>query len=200
MLQKFLTAIIAEEWAHENDAVAPPSSPPLIETSPLANELSSKMLSWLPTNPPAAYHEMAFSLARIHVECHGLLQSFALDCKLPVSSIPFLGKEIDITGTKSDCFTIATAQSAVGPMFTRLKDSLRKIKKRELAAIAEKRTKALTSIDRYIELKAQHDTRVAAAFSAAFVAFRSTPDKVSPVVKGIMNGIKVSLSPHIHII
>ena len=192
MLQKFLAAIIAEEWAREYDTTTS-SSPPLIESSSLAKELSVKTLQWLQAPPPPAYHEMALSLARIHADCHALLHSFALDCKLPISSIPFLGTEIDITGTKPGCFTIDTAHAATGPMYTRLKDSLGKTKKRELAVIAEKRAKVVASIERYTEVKAQHDVRVSAAFAAAFVTFKSTPDKVSPVVKGIMNGIKVRL-------
>ena len=107
------------------------------------------------------------------------------------TAIPALGTEIDVTGTKPGCFTIDTAQQAVGEMFTKLKDSLGRTKKRELAIIKEKRLKVVTSIERYIEVKAQYDVRVAAAFAAAFVAFKSTPEKVSPIVKGIMNSIKV---------
>ncbi|OBZ75174.1 hypothetical protein A0H81_04814 [Grifola frondosa] len=190
MLQKFLAAMIAEQWAREYDEKEPPSSSLLIEVSPLATELSSKTLLWLQADPPAAYHEMAFSLARIHGECYNLLQSFAYDCKVPHSSIPSLGTEIDVTGTKAGCFTIDTANAAVGEMFTKLKDSLGRTKKRELAIIKEKRAKVVANIERYIEIKAQYDVRVSAAFAAAFVAFKSTPDKVSPIVKGIMNSIK----------
>ncbi|KAI0373278.1 SNF2 chromatin remodeling protein [Pilatotrama ljubarskyi] len=190
MLQKFLAAIISECWAREYDARAQPGAPLLIEVSPLAAELSQKTLAWLQADPPAAYHEMAFTLARIHGECYNLLQSFAYDCKLPQSAIPPLGTEIDVTGTKPGCFTIETAQAAVGEMFNKLKDSLGRTKKRELAIIKEKRLKVVTSIERYIEVKAQYDVRVSAAFAAAFVAFKSTPEKVSPIVKGIMNSIK----------
>lgn len=193
MLQKLLAAIISEEWAHEHDANGLPALEPLIESSPLAQELSRKTLSWLQANPPPAYHEMAFTLARIHADCFTLLHSFVNDCKVPISSIPQLGSEIDITGSRPGCFTIDTAQDAVGPMFEKLKESLKRTKKRELAVIAEKRLKVVASIDRYNEVKNQHDIRVSAAFAAAFVAFKSTPDKVSPVVKGIMNGIKVRL-------
>jgi len=192
MLQKFLAAIISEEWAREHDA-ASPTSTPLIEKSPLAKELSTKTLAFLQGKPPPSYHEMAFTLSRIHADCVALLQSFSSDCKLPISSIPFLGSEIDITGTQPGRFTIETAQNAVGSMYTKLKDSLGRTKKRELAVISEKRNKVVATIDRYIEVKAQHDVRVSAAFAAAYVAFKSTPDKVSPVVKGIMNGIKVSI-------
>ncbi|KAH9948095.1 SNF2 chromatin remodeling protein [Amylocystis lapponica] len=190
MLQKFLAAIIAEQWAREYDRSAPPAAPPLIERSSLAAEISRQTLVWLQEDPPAAYHEMAFTLARIHGECYNLLQSFAYDCKLPHSSIPALGTEVDVTGTKPDCFTIETAQAAVGYMFTKLKDSLGRTKKRELAIIKEKRLKVVTSIERYVEVKAQYDIRVSAAFAAAFVAFKNTPDKVSPIVKGVMNSIK----------
>ncbi|KAF8894499.1 SNF2 chromatin remodeling protein [Infundibulicybe gibba] len=190
MLQKFLTAVISEEWARGHDIVNGSPSSPLIEQSALAQELSMKTLSWLQGKPPPAYHEMAFSLSRIHADCVSLLQSFSSECKLPLSSIPLLGNEIDITGIKPGCFTIETAHAAVGVMYSRLKDSLGRTKKRELASINDKRTKVVASIDRYIEVKAQHDTRVSAAFAATFVAFKSTPDKVSPVVKGIMNGIK----------
>ncbi|GLB35068.1 putative protein with domain of unknown function (DUF3535) [Lyophyllum shimeji] len=188
MLQKFLAAIISEEWAREHDSTFP--STPLIEKSPLAKEISARTLAWLQGKPPPSYHEMAFSLSRIHVDCVALLQSFSTDCKLPSSSIPFLGSEIDITGTQPGRFTIETAQSAVGAMYNRLKDSLGRTKKREMIAISEKRNAVVAAIDRYNEVKTQHDIRVSAAFAAAFVAFKSTPDKVSPVVKGIMNGIK----------
>ncbi|KAJ7739654.1 SNF2 superfamily chromatin remodeling protein [Mycena maculata] len=188
MLQKFLTAVVAEEWAREHDAV--PDVAPLIEKSAMAKTLSAKTLAWLQGTPPPAYHEMTLTLLRIHGDCVALLGSFASECKLPMSSIPNLGTEIDVTGTKPGCFTIDVAQQAVGQLYARLKDSLGRTKKRELGVIGEKRVKIVASIERYVDIKAQHDVRVSAAFAAAFVAFRSTPDKVSPVVKGIMNGIK----------
>ncbi|KAI6111007.1 hypothetical protein F5141DRAFT_1111960 [Pisolithus sp. B1] len=188
MLQKFLAAIIAEEWARTYDDSD--SAIPILDRYPLAAELSSRALAFLQAEPPTAYHEMAFTLHHIHTECYSLLHCFASDCKIPISFIPHLGDEIDITGTKADCFTIETARQAVGPMYTKLKEKLGKTKKRELAVIAEKRQKVAQKIDHYTEIKVQHDTRVSAAFAAAFVAFRSAPDKVSPVVKGIMNGIK----------
>ncbi len=190
MLQKFLGAVVAEEWAHDYERMSP-SGPLLKEKSALAKDVSLKTLAWLQGPPPPAYHEMTVMLIRIHTDCVALLHSFNQDCKLPMSSIPFLGTEIDVTGTNPQAFTIETAQAACGPMFTRLKESLGRTKKRELAAISEKRTAIVANIDRYNEVKAQHDTRVSAAFAAAFVAFKSTPDKVSPIVKGVMNGIKV---------
>ena len=193
MLQKFLAAVIAEEWARMYDEAAPPDAPLLINASSLADELSAEALVWLQEDPPAAYHEMAFSLARIHGECYNLLQSFSTDCKLPFTAIPSLGSEIDITGEREGCFTIEVGKKAVGPMFDGLKGTLGRTKKRELSVISDKRLKVVSSIDHYLEVKVQHDIRISAACAAAFIAFKSTPDKVSPIVKGIMNSIKVSL-------
>lgn len=189
MLQKFLAAAVSEEWARMYYTNS--TTMPLVERSTLAKELSERILEWLQGKPPAAYHEMALSLSRIHAECTTLLQSFSVDCKLPMSAVPSLGNEIDITGTNPGGFTIDTAQAAVGAMYTRLKESLGKSRRKELSIIGEKRTNVMINIERYDEIKEQHDVRVAAAFAAAFIAFRGTPDKVSPVVKGIMNSIKV---------
>ena len=149
MLQKFLAAIISECWAREHDARAGKGAQLLIEASPLAAELAQKTLAWLQADPPAAYHEMAFTLARIHGECYNLLQSFAYDCKLPQAAIPSLGTEIDVTGTREGCFTIDTAQAAVGSMFDKLRESLGRTKKREVAIIKDKRLKVVSSIERY---------------------------------------------------
>jgi TATA-binding protein-associated factor len=195
MLQKLLTAIIAEGWAHLYDSRSEfePSHIPLVQASTLAQEITDKTLSWLQGKPPASYHEMAFALSRLHADCTALLQLFSTDCKLPMSSIPSLGTEIDLSGTIKGHFSIEVAQQAMGAMYSRLKDSLGRTRKKELALIAEKRNAILASIHRYNEVKSQHDIRISSGFAAAFVAFKSTPDKVSPIVKGIMNGIKVNI-------
>ena len=76
-------------------------------------------------------------------------------------------------------------------MFNKLKDTLGRTKRKELAILKDKRAQIAVNIERYTEVKAQYDIRVSAAFAAAYVALKATPEKVSPIVKGIMNGIKV---------
>jgi hypothetical protein len=192
MLQKVLAAIVVEEWAKHYEAdLSISKRQPLMEASNLAREMSNRTLAWLQAEPPTAYHEMAFALARIHGECTHLLQSFSFDCKVPWTEIPTLGTEIDLTGSKQGAFSLASAEAAVEQDYLKLKERVGKAKKRELAVISEKRKTVLSSIERYKEIKTQHDIRVCAAFAAAFVALKSTPDKVSPIVKGVMNGIKV---------
>ena len=65
MLQKVITAIIIEQWALEFE-VADASASALVTLSGLANELSNRALTWLQSDPPPAYHEMAMTLAHIH--------------------------------------------------------------------------------------------------------------------------------------
>ncbi|TFK29824.1 hypothetical protein FA15DRAFT_690571 [Coprinopsis marcescibilis] len=189
MLQKLLSGIVAEEWA-EKYSLENPSGPLLIESNDLAKELSDKTLAWLQATSPLGYHEMTPVLTRIHMDSIALLHSFHTDCKLPMSSIPNLGQDVDIAGTVQGAFTIDTARSAIGPHFNRLRDSLGRTKKKEVAILTERRDKIELSINRYSELKAQNDNRVSASFAAAFVALKSAPEKVSPVVKGVMNGVK----------
>ncbi|KAJ2931331.1 hypothetical protein H1R20_g5658, partial [Candolleomyces eurysporus] len=189
MLQKFLSGTVAEEWAHRYCRDHPPP-PLLLDLSDLARDLSDKSLGWLQAKAPLGYHELTPALLRIHAESTSLLQSFSTQCKLPSSAIPNLGSDVDVSGMTPGAFTVDTAQQAIGPHYNRLRDSLGRTKKKELAAIAEKRDKIDISIKRYQEMKAQYDNRVSASFAGAFVAFQSVADKVSPVVKGIMNGIK----------
>jgi TATA-binding protein-associated factor len=192
MLQKFLSGIISEEWACELGKTDPLNETPVVERFVLAKELSNMTLTWLQGNPPIAYHEMGLTLHRIHADSIAMLHAFSTECKLPLSAVPFLGSDIDVTGSREGCFTIETAQAAVGPMFDQLKNMLGRAKKKEVASITERRNAILAAIERYTETKAQYDVRISAAFAGAFVAFKSTPDKITPVVKGIMNGIKAS--------
>ena len=196
MMQKFLGAITVEEWALKHEEVIAKDEYPddealsLSRQSSLAQQLGKHMLVWLQSDPPVAYHEMALSLSRIFNECSTLLQSFVHDCKIPQHMIPSLGQSIDITGAEEGAFTLVTAQNVIGPIFTQLKDSLGRTKKKEVAALQEKRLRVEASIQHYSDIKNQHDIRVSAAFAAAYVALELAPEKVSPIVKGIMNGIK----------
>lgn len=195
MLQKFLAAVIIEEWSHKYDEmpVLTEEGQPqlLVNISTLAMELSQEILRWLQADPPVAYHEMILSLSRIFNESNALLQSFMHDCKVSQKAIPFLGSTIDIHGTEDGAFSLQTAQNVVGPIFTSLKEGLGRTKKKELISLHEKRVRLEGSIQHYNSIKAQHDVRVSAAFSAAYVSLKLIPEKVSPIVKGIMNGIKV---------
>lgn len=191
MLQKFLTAVVVEEWARDHDNA---HQTVLLEVCPLARDLSAQLLSCLQSETPIAYHEMVFLLSRLHVDCYNLLHSFVTDCRVAVACIPELGTEIDPTGEKPTCFTIHTAREAVGRMFDELKNMLGRTKKKEIAGLVDRRNAIAASIERFFDTKSEYDIRVSAGFAAAYIALKATPEKVSPIVKGIMNGVKVYMS------
>jgi TATA-binding protein-associated factor len=191
MLQKFLTAVVIEEWARGHDTTHPTV---LLEVSPLARDLSVQLLLWLQSDTPIAYHEMVFLLSRLHVDCYNLLHGFVTECRIAAACIPNLGTEIDPTGENSACFTIHTAREAVGTMFDELKNMLGRTKKKEVAGLVERRNAVAASIERFFDTKSEYDIRVSASFAAAYIALKATPEKVSPIVKGIMNGVKVWLN------
>lgn len=200
MLQKFMTAVIVEEWAHKYEDISAIKATEtgehiyaLIANNRLARELGVTMGSWLQSDPPVAYHEMSIHLSRIHGDCGALLQSFAFDCKIPQTMIPVLSPNIDINGTAEGGFNITVAERVVGPIFTELKTTLGRSKKKEVINLQDKRLRIESSIKHYNEVKVQHDVRVSAAFACAYVALKHSPNKVSPIVKGIMNGIKACI-------
>ncbi len=197
MLQKFLMAVIVEERAHMYEEISAIKVTEtgervraLIASNRLARELGVIMGKWLQSEPPVAHHEMLIHLSLIHGDCGALLQSFAYDCKIPQTLIPVLSPNIDINCTDEGGFNITVAERVVGPIFTELKATLGRSKKKEVIYLQDKRLRIDSSIKHYDEVKVQHDVRVSAAFACAYVALKHSPQKVSPIVKGIMNGIK----------
>lgn len=191
MLQRLLTATVIEEWAREvvtlNDA-------PLVSFSPFAENLGQTMLVFLDGQTPEFYHEMAYSLTRLLQDCNALLTGFANDCKINASKIPQLGKTIDLTGRGEDpdAFTLEKAHQAVGEHFNKLKASLGRTKKKEVAVLEDRRRVLVAAIAQYESTKNQHDIRVSAAFAAAVVALRIQMPKLTPIIKSLTAGVRVS--------
>ena len=194
MLQKMLSGMIIEEWARATEAQSSESRP-LLETSPLAAELGQNMLALLEGTAasPKSYFEMGPPLARLMAECTALMQGFVTQCKVAREKVPAVPQQVDIdTSAGADTFTIETARTIVNTTFAKTKEILGRTKKKEVAVLEERRKKIVESIAAYDELAAQHDFRIAAAYAAAVIALHLTPTQLSPIIKGLMNGIKVS--------
>jgi TATA-binding protein-associated factor len=191
MLQRLLTATIVEEWAREANSL---DDAPLVSICPFAENLGQTMLAFLDGQTPEFYHEMAYSLNRLLQDCTALLTGFAVECKLSISKIPQLGTTIDITGKGEDpeAFTLEKARQAVGEHYNKLKVSLGKTKKKELAILEDRRKIIVAAIAQYESTKNRHDIRVSAAFAAAVVALRIQMPKLTPIIKSLTAGVRVS--------
>jgi TATA-binding protein-associated factor len=192
MLQRLLTATIVEEWAREADVLRPDAA--LVLFCSFAESLGQTMITFLDGQTPEFYHEMAYILTRLLQDCSSLLTSFSTECKVHVSKIPQLGSTIDITGRGEDpeAFTLEKAHQAVGGHFNKLKATLGRTKKKELAVLEDRRKVIIVAIAQYESTKNQHDTRVSAAFAAAIVALRVQMPKLTPIIKSLTAGVRVS--------
>ncbi|KAF8590478.1 SNF2 chromatin remodeling protein [Ramaria rubella] len=189
MLQRLLTATIIEEWAREADMRHDTA---LVSHCSFAENLGQIMLAFLDGQPPEFYHEMAHTLTRLLQDCTALLAGFSTECKVNITKIPSLGTTIDITGKGEDleAFTLVKARLAVGEHFTKLKASLGRTKKREVAALEDRRKNIATAIATYETTKNRHDVRVSAAFAAAVVALRIQMPKLTPIIKSLTAGVR----------
>jgi TATA-binding protein-associated factor len=193
MLQRLLTATIVEEWAREAEKCSLGSAP-LASYSPFAEELGQTMLAFLDNPAPEFYHEMALNLTKLLQDCTSLLAGFSIECRVAPNKIPNLGKTIDITGRGEDpdTFTLEKARMTIGVYFQNLKTSLGRTKKKEVATLEDRRKLVAAAIDQYETTKTRHDTRVSAAFAAAVVALRIQMPKLTPIIKSLTAGVRVS--------
>lgn len=192
MLQQFLAATIVREWANEFCAQSRPRpTQSLRATSPLADNMIQRFFAYLQADPPTSYYEMYLNLSHISSSCHALLDMFQRDAKVPPSKIPALPTTIDTNGTIEGAFSIDMARSIIGSTFEELRSQVTKARRKELPAIDIKQREIAASISQYGEIKEQHDARVSAAIAGALIALREMPPKLNPVIRSVMNGVKV---------
>ncbi|KAG9093633.1 TATA-binding protein-associated factor mot1 [Ceratobasidium sp. UAMH 11750] len=182
--QRFIASTIVQEWALAQ------GTPTLTQSSPLASECSTHLLTFLEQDCPASYHEMGAHLRTLALDCRALVQSFADDARVPASKLPILPDRIDPEGKQQDAFTFTFAQKFVGETFDTLKGSIPRGRKKELAGLEEKRGRIGFGLERYGVVKGQLDVRVCAAVAGALIALRVYPAKLNPLVRSIMNGVK----------
>ena len=194
MLQRLLAATVIEEWAREADALHDAPLAPLASLCPFAESLGQTMLAFLDGQTPDFYHEMAYNLNRLLQDCNALLTGFATECKVSNSKIPHISKTIDTTGQgeNPDAFTLEKAHQVVGEHFNKLKASLGRTKKKELAILEDRRRTVVAAIAQYESTKTQHDIRVSASFAAAVVALRVQMPKLTPIIKSLTAGVRAS--------
>jgi TATA-binding protein-associated factor len=190
MTQRVLAFGIVEEWAREHRRK---TSQPLFEAFSLGRELRDKALEFLQQPRPAGYYELYNHLNLLRAECDALLNSFVTDCEVPRMMVRPLPTAIDYDGTEANGFSIDTAKWVVGANYDALERNVTRGNKKQLTALGDKRATIQTSITRFSEIKAEYDVRVASAYAAAWVAFHYIPEdiKVTPLVKGLMDSVKV---------
>lgn len=194
-----MASSIITQWSQLVDEATPEAqSRALGETDDIAKELLTVLLGHFERPLPPTYSEMTALLKRVYSECQALLGAFASEGKISKDRIPNLPSRIDPLGSTSQSFTLATAQQTVTKHFDALSSLLSKnATKNVLPSLKDRRNKVMVSIGRYGVMKERYDVQVMAGIGGALVALRVLPPKIGPVVKAIMDSIKVSLyTPH----
>ena len=194
--QIILAAVLVEEWSTAVDASNPTSSfnlhTPLPEINPHAQLLVTNLIAMLEGRTPSAYYEMLLILSQAHSECQNLLSAFVSEGKVPANVVPTLPSSLDASGPPADLFSVEIAGQVAGPSFDALVQRLPKTTaKVVLPGLRERQMKIVSSIGYYLSMKDKHDRQVSAAVASAVIALRVMPAKLNPVIRSIMNGVKV---------
>jgi TATA-binding protein-associated factor len=183
-LPKLFASITVENWAEEyrmtSDELKTANLGQLTAIQPLSNQLRKSSLF---AGTKSSHAELDSLLAGTRRDIEGLLATFASLGKVPPEKIPQL---------PPDPFTIEYASNVVNNDYQTLLPLLgRANKKTALASLEDRRRKLLHVIGMYEGDKVAFDTQLDAAAAAAVVALREIPGKISPVIKGFTQSIKV---------
>jgi TATA-binding protein-associated factor len=190
--QVFLAAVVVQEWAKDVDAQRPGASVSLGSTNGQAQEIANTLVSLVEGPPRAIYREMSALFRQLHSDCIGLVSAFATEGKIPKEKLPRVPSKIDPLGKDSDSFTLEMAQMIVETTFDQLVKLLSKsISAQALPALTKRRYKAMASYGYFVTSKERYDVQVSTAVCGALIALRVMPAKFGPVVKSVMDGVKV---------
>lgn len=191
--QIFLASVIIQEWAKEVDDSSDGTSRALGVDDEDGQVLAGILVSIVESPPPSTYHEMTLFLRRLQTECQALLNAFVTDGGVNKDKIPSLPTKIDPLNTSQLVFSLATAQMAIGPHFEALSKLITKSKaKTGRPALIDRQRKVMASMGYYGVMKERYDVQVSTAVCGALIALRVMPAKFGPVVKSVMDGVKVS--------
>lgn len=161
---------------------------------PLVNAgiFGGHLRSVLEDDRPESYRDIVPYLHVVRSQCHSLLNAFRDQGHVPTSKIPVLAIVVQgELGSGPSAFSIANADSVVGPDFERLKKSLTPAQRiTSLQLLNDSRANAVTAIDEAKRVKNERDVRIRAAASGAIVMFGEIPKKPTLMIKGLMDSIK----------
>lgn len=177
-----------QEWAIEYEASHPGDT--LTKAIPLSLELHKTVLDALNADAPIYYHETQNQFVHIRTVSLGYIDSFISDPKFASAPNPNIPSEVAPTRGEG-VFELSHAQQTV-EWLDGLHAILAKPKKKKDTNRIDEAKRALRSyILKFEEDQGVYDVQVAANFAGTAVALKSVPAKLNPLIRGVMNGVKV---------
>lgn len=146
------------------------------------DSLSALFSSLMSATAPPQYTELGRHFTILERECEQLLQE-AKGYKIPAKRLPSLRKPLTLDGAKE------LASGVVDAAPQRLDES-------KLSALKDRKERVLNVISNCRSSKDIFDVRVEASRGGAVVALDCVPQKLNPLIRGLMNSLKVSLIQH----
>lgn len=185
-LHRFMSATLIEEWARASVKIGKATHPTFTEFDPLAQKLALSIVPMIESDSFPDMTEMNSVLSRLQADCQSLLNAFVVSGKVKQTAVPVIPTP----------FQLSNAQDLVQTQFEALVPQMgRGTKKTALPGLEERKRKIIAAIGYYEAAKGKHDVQVFAALGGAAVALMALPSKLNPLIRSIMNSIKVSDSP-----
>jgi TATA-binding protein-associated factor len=149
--------------------------------------------------PQGYFYELVFVLKRIRAECQSLLNAFVLEGKVAQAKVPSLPAMVvgevalNPDSPEENLFSVETAAWVADACFNNLVSQIGKVRGKPavISSLEDRRKRIVTSIGFYDETKQRADTNILASLAGAVVALGVLPTKLNPVIRSVMNSIKV---------
>ncbi|KAI1330419.1 hypothetical protein F5Y16DRAFT_396387 [Xylariaceae sp. FL0255] len=165
-------------------------------TSPLettASRYASELLKIIDTDRPPQYRDLVSYVQRVRSQCLQLIGLFRDHGKVSQQKLPTLAVVVQGEAEAGPgAFSLVNADKLVSDDYDRLKKAMAPAQ-RLIASqqLNEARIDTVAAIEEARTMKDIRDVRIKAAAACALVAMKTMPKKPSPLIKGIMDSIKL---------
>ncbi|KAI1365229.1 hypothetical protein F5Y08DRAFT_189802 [Xylaria arbuscula] len=159
------------------------------ESSRYAREL----LKIIDSERPPQYRDLVSHVQRVRSQCQQLMNIFRDHGKVSQQKLPVLAVVVQGEAEAGPgAFSLVNAEKCVTDDYERLKKAMAPAQRLiALQQLNEARQDTVSAIDEARAAKEVRDTRIKAAAACALIAMKMLPKKPSPLIKGIMDSIKL---------
>ncbi|KAI1637611.1 SNF2 family domain-containing protein [Biscogniauxia mediterranea] len=142
---------------------------------------------------PSQYRDLVSYVQRIRSQCQQLINLFRDHGKVPSHKLPNLAVVVQGEAEAGPgAFSLANAEKCIGEDYDRLKKAMppaqRLITSQQLN---DARLDTVSAMEESKSIKESRDVRIKAAAACALIAMKVLPKKPSPLIRGIMDSIKL---------
>jgi TATA-binding protein-associated factor len=157
------------------------------------SKYASELLKIIESDRPPQYRDLVSYVQRARSQCQQLINLFRDHGKVSQHKLPTLAVVVQGEAEAGPgAFSLVNADKCVTDDYERLKKAMAPAQRLiALQQLNEARQDTITAIDEARFAKEARDTRIKAAAACALIAMKMLPKKPSPLIKGIMDSIKL---------